>query len=169
MNFAAIWKTVAVILAVLFIVVTDIPISRFGISFCVLRCSSIVKLSNGIQYALYDSDSYGTETLYRSRYSLGILWLSVDEAKILEIWEIYDPAKLVISPDENFLFVLRNSSKRSSRRGAFWSDLVDISTGTARVVIGGGPMCCTEEDYERLRVNDDKIGKIAASVGVFAH
>ncbi len=95
--------------------------------------------------------------------------MRVDEAKILEIWEIYDPAKLVISPDENLLFVLRNSSKRSSRSGAFWSDLVDISMDKARVIVGGGPTCCMEEDYERLRVNDDKIGKIATSVGVFAH
>jgi hypothetical protein len=170
MNFAAIWKSSAVIFTILFIVVTDIPISRFGISFCVSRCSSNVKLSNGDQYALYDSDLYGTEALYRSRYSFGILWMSVSEAKILEIWEIYDPAKLIISPDEKLLFVQRGSpvSPASNRRGELWSDLVDVSGGEARLVIGGGPSCCTEQDYERLRTNNERIGKIAASLGVTA-
>jgi len=159
-------KTTALILAVLFIVITDIPISRLGISFCVLRCSSIVKLKNGDQYALYDSDLYGTETLYRSRYSFGILWMRVDEAKILEIWDIYDPAKLTISPDEKLLFVRRGSP--SDRRGVLWSDLLDISTDTARIVIGGGPRCCMEEDYERLRTNSERIAKIRSTLGVTA-
>jgi len=159
-------KATALILAVLFVIVTDIPISRFGISFCVLRCSSIVKLSNGDQYALYDSDLYGTETLYRSRYSFGILWMSVSEAKILEIWDIYDPAKLIVSRDEKLLFVRRGSL--NSRRGALWSDLIDVSGKEARLVVGGGPKCCTEQDYERLRTNNERIEKIAASPSVTA-
>lgn len=169
------WKTAAVTLAILFgvfTVVTDIPISGLGISFCVLRCSSIIKLSNGTQYALYDSDSYGTETetlkLYRSRHTFGILWMSVHQAKMLEYWEIYGPAKLIISPDEKLLFFLRNPGGASSQEGAFWSDLVDISTGIERVVIGSGPRSLMKQDDKRLRAKHDRIEKIATSRGVSA-
>jgi hypothetical protein len=150
--------------ALLFMFATDIPLSRLGYSFCALRCSSAVSLSNGTHYALYDSDGNGTLALYQSHDRLGLFWMRIDEARILPIWEIFEPADIVISPDEAMMFIRRNSdrSRTGDTTGAFWSDLVDVSGDVPRLLIGGGSMCCMQEDYPRLRANDLEIEMIAA-------